>query len=379
MSDLLLVDDLPLVSVIIPAYNAAELIEKTLNSVLDQTYYHIEVLVIDDGSTDDTAAVVRSVAQRDSRVILLHQCNSGVAAARNLGIRQAKGEFIAPIDADDLWYPDNLQRQVTCFLSSSASLGVVYSWSIDIDASDRPIGEFHAATIEGDVYSTLLCHNFLGNASCTMIRKSCLAAVGGYNSEFRLQQAQGCEDWDLYLRLAARYEFRAAPEFLVGYRKIQHSMSRDYRAMARSQALMLQVAKQDNPAVPAFLYRLSRSSFYLYLAQQCSLNGDDRGTLFWLAEALQAEAITPLLRPGFYKMAVQSWRRGSRAATSTPPMKNTQMLSPSPLSLFLKLQVGRILHQIMRWVTPSLLSESGILAGSIEINSCGSDRFADQK
>lgn len=366
-------DDMPLISVIIPAYNAAGLIERTLHSVLTQTYPYFEVLVIDDGSTDETAAIVEAIAQRDSRVILLHQPNSGVAAARNLGIEQAKGEFIAPIDADDLWYPAQLQRQITCFLSSSPAVGVVYAWSIDIDANDRFTGGFHAATIEGNVYTTLLCHNFLGNASCTMIRKSSLLKVGGYNSNFRSQQSQGCEDWDLYLRLAACCEFLSVPEFLVGYRKIEQSMSRDYRAMARSQALMLENSKAQHPTIPGFLHRLSRSSFYLYLARQCNLSGDDRNTLFWLGETLKAEAITPLIRPGFYLMALESWRlKRSNIQPPEASAKSSQTIAPSPISVFLKLQVGRSFHQLLRWITPSTLDRVGAIALS-------DDCLADQR
>lgn len=368
-------NDMPLVSVVIPAYNAADLIERTLNSILSQNYSNFEVLVIDDGSTDNTATIVQAIAQRDPRVILLHQANFGVAAARNLGIEQAKGELIAPIDADDLWDAAQLQRQVARFLNGSPSVGVVYSWSIDIDADDRPTGAFHAATIEGEVYTTLLCHNFLGNASCTLIRKSSLLKAGGYNSEFRSQQAQGCEDWDLYLRLAACCEFLAVPEFLVGYRKIEQSMSRDYRAMARSQALMLETVKAQHPAIPEFLHRLSRSSFYLYLARQCNLSGDDRNALFWLRETLKAEAITPLIRPGFYLMAIESWRRLKRPVVqSSEPIVKSSLASsaPAPLSLFLKLQVGRCFHQLLRWVTPPLSPN----ISAIELSG---DRLANQR
>lgn len=368
---------LPLVSVVLPAYNAAPLIARTLKSILSQTYCHLEVLVVDDGSTDETAAIVQAVAAGDRRVKLLHQPNAGVAAARNLAIRQAQGEFIAPIDADDLWHPDHLQRQTACFLSAPAAVGVVYSWSIDIDADDRPLPGFNAALIEGNVYTTLLCHNFLGNASCSMIRASSLNAVGGYNSDFRLQQAQGCEDWDLYLRLAACYEFRAVPAFLVGYRKISCSMSRDYAAMARSQALMLQAAQ---PAVPAFLHRLSRSSFYLYLARQCSLSGDRRGTQIWLKEAVRADRLTPLLRPGFYLMAVESWRRNDRsAATVASPPASPASISqvPSWLSLFLKLLVGRSFHCVMQWFTSS---SSQAASGSSELGTARSrDCLIDQR
>lgn len=108
--------NLPLVSVIIPAYNAESFIEETLKSVLAQTYPAIEVLVIDDGSQDRTPEIVAGMAERDPRVVLVKQSNAGVAAARNLGIDQSKGEFIAPIDADDIWYPENLEKQVQCML-----------------------------------------------------------------------------------------------------------------------------------------------------------------------------------------------------------------------------------------------------------------------
>ena len=104
--------ELPLVSVIIPACNAEIFLEKTLDSVLAQTYKNIEVLVVDDGSQDRTAEIVEGVAQRDHRVILLRQSNAGVAAARNLAIQKSSGKYIAPIDADDIWFPQNLEKQV---------------------------------------------------------------------------------------------------------------------------------------------------------------------------------------------------------------------------------------------------------------------------
>ncbi|HEY9623209.1 MAG TPA: glycosyltransferase family A protein [Crinalium sp.] len=296
----------PLVSVIIPAYNAETFIEKTLRSVLNQTYRQIEVLVVDDGSSDRTPELVKAIAQQDDRVILLTQPNSGVAAARNLAIQKAKGEFIAPIDADDVWYPENLERQVRCFLESKKSVGVVYSWSLDIDEADLPTDGYHTATVEGDVFSTLLCHNFIGNASATMVRRSCLDAVGGYNAYFRELNAQGCEDWDLYLRLAEKYHFRVVPKFLVGYRKISGSMSRDYGKMADSHNLMLTLAQERRPDIPSTLFKLSRSSFYLYLAYQSRQHQCYRGVLYWLLQMLRADSIASILRPGLYRLAMES-------------------------------------------------------------------------
>jgi glycosyltransferase involved in cell wall biosynthesis len=108
----------PLVSVTIPAYNAAPYIRQTLESVLFQTYRNLEVIVVDDGSQDETGRIVEYAAKNDDRVILLRQPNQGVAEARNAAIKKSRGEYIAPIDADDLWHPEKIERQVQCILQA---------------------------------------------------------------------------------------------------------------------------------------------------------------------------------------------------------------------------------------------------------------------
>src|SRR5512135_2363973 len=102
----------PMVSAVIPACNAAAFIRQTLDSVLGQTLDSLEAIVIDDGSADETGAIVEGFAQRDPRVRLIHQENAGVGAARNTGIRHARGRYVAPIDADDIWFADKLKKQV---------------------------------------------------------------------------------------------------------------------------------------------------------------------------------------------------------------------------------------------------------------------------
>ena len=357
-----------LVSVIIPAYNAQQLIARTLMSVLNQTYRHLEVWVVDDGSRDRTAEIVQAIAKQDDRVRLLQQPNAGVASARNLGIRSAQGEFIALIDSDDLWYPDALGKLVAQFQRSLPAVGVIYAWSVDIDEQDRPIGGFHAAAINGHVYRTLICHNFLGNASATLIRKDCLDRIGGYDTQLKAQKAQGCEDWDLYLRLAEHYEFGVVPEFLIGYRKVASSMSMDFSQMARSQQFMLQSIQKNHPELSGYLYRLSRSSFYLYLAQQCDVYGDARETLGWLWQAIKADPITSMGRLGLYllliknlaKLAGESWQLFRMWTLFMPqrlPIKDLLMnesfstpiyplsLPIHPLKIWLKVMVGSFLHQ----------------------------------
>ncbi len=356
----------PLVSVVVPAYNAEAFISKTLASICAQTYPTLEIWVVDDGSSDRTSDIVEALAQQDARIQLLRQPNQGVAAARNAGIRSAKGEFVAPIDADDLWSPDALHKLVAKFQTTSSRVGVIYTWSLDIDEYDRPIGTFHAAVVEGSVQKTLICHNFLGNASSTLIRKVCLERIGGYSSELKSCDAQGCEDWDLYLRLAEQYEFEVVPEFLVGYRKIAGGMSQDFGQMARSQQMMLETIQKKHPEIPVYLYSLSRSSFYLYLAQLCDQNGYSHRTLLWLLRAFKSDLMV-LLRPGFYFLTVKSWARrlgwidrnvpkGANFAADSKRDRTSISFSQIASSsvaptevrhpkVFLKIFVGSILHR----------------------------------
>jgi len=146
----------PLVSVIVAAYNAETFIKQTLDSVLNQTYRNIEVLVVDDGSEDRTAEIVAAIVQKSQRVLLLQQSNKGVASARNLAIQNPRGAYIAPIDADDIWYPQKLEKQMQCMLQAEPSVGLVYAWSAYIDEKELFIGRYRA----NNTYALLNIINF---------------------------------------------------------------------------------------------------------------------------------------------------------------------------------------------------------------------------
>lgn len=296
----------PLISVIIPAYNAEEFIAQTLESVQSQTYQNIEILVVDDGSTDTTADIIKSFAQKDSRIILLQQSNAGVAAARNLALQKSQGEYIAPIDADDIWYPQNLQKQLEYLIESEPSVGVVYSWSLDINEHNLLTGGFYNSTIEGEVYTALVYKYFIGNASSSLIRRACFEKIGGYNSQFKLENAQGCEDWELHLRIAQHYQFKVVPEYLVGYRQIASSMSCNYTAMAKGHSLIMTNVRQQHPEIPSIIYRWSSSNFYIYLAVKSNRSRNHRSTLFWLYRAFKEDLFMALLRHNLYLLLIES-------------------------------------------------------------------------
>ena len=127
-----------LVTVIVPAYNAAATIDETLRSVRAQSHASLEIIVVDDGSVDSTAQVVERHVEADSRVALIrHSANKGVAAARNTAIAAGKGDLIAPIDADDLWHSLKIEKQVAVMRKGGRKVGLVYTWSALLDAESR--------------------------------------------------------------------------------------------------------------------------------------------------------------------------------------------------------------------------------------------------
>ena len=294
-----------LVSVVIPAFNAESTIEETVASVLRQTWPDFEVVVVDDGSADRTAERVQAIADRDQRVRLYRQENRGVAEARNRAVRESRGDWIAPLDSDDIYHPEALAEYVRCAASGSDRLAVVYCWSIDIDERGSPMGRISAASVRGDVFATILCHNFLGNGSCTMIRRTALEHAGGYDPAF-----PGTEDWLVCLRLAEDFEFAPVPRVLVGYRQGARSLSRNYEAAAVRQAAILEGVRRRHPNVPRWLCRLSQSSMLIYFAGRSREEGRIGAMRRWLRRAAAMHG-SCLVRPDWwYLFVLGGWRPG---------------------------------------------------------------------
>lgn len=277
----------PLVSAIVPAFQAAESITAALESVLAQTYPNIEVVVVDDGSRDRTAERVAAMARNDARVRLVRQSNRGPAAARNTGIAAAHGEFIAPLDADDIWLPDKIAEQMALMLRMPDA-GLVYSWSAYIDAEGAPTGEFVAEDFEGHVVPALVYGNFIGNGSAALIRRTCLNDVGTFDESPAIK---GCEDLDLYLRIAARWRVCVVRWFQVGYRVGNAGLSTRTRQMLRAHRTVTRSARARHKDVPARVFRWGAARFHLYMAWQAR---DSAGTGATLRHAAAACARDPL-------------------------------------------------------------------------------------
>ncbi|MBR0670177.1 glycosyltransferase family 2 protein [Neoroseomonas soli] len=222
------------VAAIVPAFNAERTIDETLRSIRSQTHRDLEIVVVDDGSRDRTAEIVLAHAAADPRLRLVRQANGGVAAARNRGIAESAAPYIAPIDADDLWEPTKIARQLALFREGGERVGLVYTWSALIDQESRVVGFGDRPRDEGEVLSRMCRGNVVGNGSAALMLRSAVLEAGGYDETLRARRAQGCEDLLLYCRIAARHHVAVLPEPLTGYRQGSATMSRDALQMFRS-------------------------------------------------------------------------------------------------------------------------------------------------
>jgi glycosyltransferase involved in cell wall biosynthesis len=230
----------PAVSIVLPTYNRAPLIGRSIRSVLEQTYRNFELIVVDDGSTDTTAEEVARFADTRIRYLRFDQ-NRGAAAARNAGIRQAAGAFIAFQDSDDEWLPAKLACHMHVFATSAPDVGVVYS---DMQRVRRDgSSSYHRSPdvalgvlIDPNTRFYQVCK--LGIQS-TVIRRECLTAVGGFDEEF-----PALEDLELFIRLSRRYRFHHLESPLVRYHETD-GLSRNMPAKVVARALLLRLYQED--------------------------------------------------------------------------------------------------------------------------------------
>lgn len=278
---------MPKVSVVIPAYNAMTYLPDTLNSVLQQTFSDFEVLIIDDGSTDHIQAwVAQNIT--DSRVRLIAQANQGLSAARNTGIANAQGEYVAFLDADDLWKPTKLEVQVH-YLDNNPAVGLVYNWIAVIDAEGKLTGKVWRGDIEGDVLAEVLQRNIIDCPS-VLVRRKCFEDVGVFDRTLR-----SVEDWDMWIRIATRYHFGVTREALVYYRQHTSNMSKNWRVMEQAFHQVIEKSFQSVPSELQYLRNNSLGYANLCLAWK-ALQSKDRDYQLASRFGQQAIAHYPKLR-----------------------------------------------------------------------------------
>jgi glycosyltransferase involved in cell wall biosynthesis len=234
------------ISVIIPAYNAEGTILETIESVQQQTFSDLEIIVIDDGSSDRTLDLLDTVV--DERLKVYSYEHEGVSVARNRGIAQATGAYISFIDADDLWTKDKLSKQLLA-LQQTEQAGVAYSHLIylveSVDTRDNTKNTSFVPgeklTFRGNIYPDLLLGNFIGNGSNILARREAIESVGEFDPTLK-----SCEDWDYFLRLAAKWDFVLVPEPQIFYRKSAGTLTSNAQIMEETGLQVLKRAHQTS-------------------------------------------------------------------------------------------------------------------------------------
>ena len=257
-----------MISVIIPVYNVAGFLRQAVDSALAQTCRDIEVIVVDDGSTDCSADTLRDLD--DPRLRVIREEHAGSAAARNAGLRSASGELVAFLDADDLWAPGNLERQ-SAFLASHPEVDMTFGHSLVVDEEGRSLG-FKSSACSGPVsLPRLLRTNEIGNGSCLLLRREALDRAGWFDPKL-----SACVDIDVWMRMASLRPGNvvAIPEVLTFYRRRQGQISGDWRRMEAGYLQLLERLRRIAPLDVQREENRSRAGRYRYYARLARESGE---------------------------------------------------------------------------------------------------------
>ncbi len=261
----------PRMSVVIPCYNTAEYVAEAIESALAQTLNEIEVIVVDDGSTDAFATAVDPFC-RDPRVRVVEQGNHGISAARNAAITLASGEYVGLLDADDRWSPSKAARHAA-HMDSDASCDLSFSWCCLIDERGKNTGRRFAPSQSRYSLGDLILRNVTGTASAIVFRRSVLARTGNFDTRLR-----ACEDLDLWLRIA---DLRAGnvhciPELLTGYRIRSGQLTSNFELMRSEWLQVMAWERVRHPELVARYESAAIAEHARYMAFVAYQAGDAR-------------------------------------------------------------------------------------------------------
>ena len=237
----------PAVSVVLPTYNGATrgFLGEAIDSVISQSDADFELLIVDDGSTDATEQFCARYLT-DPRIRYVRKANGGLASARNAGIREARAELICFLDDDDVWKPHKLAMQRKAFAAASVKPGLLYSAIEVIDSAGNPLYmQYHETP--ADVYRALFYENVVDAPSSVMVSARALREVGNFNADIFPAKLQGCEDRELWSRIAKRFPVLSTSEALVRYRMHSFKMSNTPDRMENSELTMLAAALASAP------------------------------------------------------------------------------------------------------------------------------------
>jgi glycosyltransferase involved in cell wall biosynthesis len=253
----------PKVSIVIPTYNRADFLPKTIQSVLNQTYQDWEMIIVDDGSTDKTEEIVKGYKESGIRYIV-HKSNLGISAARNTGIKKSKGKYIALLDSDDEWFPEKLSCQMKIFQEKDSKCGVVCTSGYMVKGSKLICTREIPADLD-NFYERFLFENFIW-VSSVLVKKECFEKAGLFDENLK-----SCEDWDMWIRIAKYYKLIFLETPLIKY--VIHSGQLSENILEKINARKRILFKhQDELKNRKFVY----SHHYYKIGNLCCLSGKIR-------------------------------------------------------------------------------------------------------
>ncbi|MEM6253483.1 MAG: glycosyltransferase [Cyanobacteria bacterium P01_D01_bin.156] len=254
----------PSISVVIPAYNAAKFLPEVIRSVLEQTYQDWELIVINDGSTDETTAVVEKYCQLDARIRLVNQENSGVSAARNLGVDLAKAELVAFLDSDDIWFKDKLSVHVN-YMNIDQDIGVSFARVELMDFDGRTTGKFTNNITDNIQPQTFFYTNPTVTTSNIVLRKSIFKEIDGFDKKIHYS-----EDIDLLFRIALKKKWKIVgiDQVLVKYRSHDSGLSSKLEKMEDGWIDLMEKARKTAPHLVKEHYCAAHAAHLQYWARQ---------------------------------------------------------------------------------------------------------------
>lgn len=233
--------DHPLVSIITPTYNRADFLKQTIESVLAQSYKNIEHVIIDDGSTDNTKALIEKYLDT-GKVRYFYQDNSGQSVARNKGLKEAEGDFVCFLDSDDYFLPKKVEQQIQAF-QNNPTVDLAYGDYIFVDANGSTLNEENMTRYSGNITRELLKDNCV-SMNTTMVRKSAIKAIGGFCEHIKV-----ADDYDLWLRLSAQSNFLYIPSALSAYRLMDNQISSNKKARFESNEEIITRFIKEHPSL----------------------------------------------------------------------------------------------------------------------------------
>jgi glycosyltransferase involved in cell wall biosynthesis len=248
----------PLVSVVVPAYNSMQFLPRTIKSVRDQTFENFEILVVDDGSSDGTRNYICNYP--DARLIPIVQENCGVSSARNAGIKASRGKYVALLDADDLWRPQKLERQVRQ-MEADPEIGLTHTGISYIDEYSQEFQPSLGVSGQGMIRKTMLIKRPIRCGSTSLIRRSCFDQVGLFSEDLPCQ-----EDWDMWLRISEKFKIAVINEPLTQYRQHRDNMTKRFLDIMPASRTVIERAFERMPERNITLKPRTYGSAYMFAA-----------------------------------------------------------------------------------------------------------------